>query len=216
MDHSAHMGHDMGGMDHGSMSMSPTVTSTGAAASSTTATAMAGMAGMDHGGHGGHDMGGCKIEMTWNWHTIDACFLSKNWRVRNKADFAGICMGVFFLVILFEIIRRFTREYDRHLIRKAAKHNAMTSADSTASETGGPSMMSWMNPTPKDVFRPTIVQQLIRCAGYMVQFGLGYLIMLLAMYYNGYIIICILLGAFVGHFAAGWDDFAAGRSTGCH
>jgi hypothetical protein len=31
----------------------------------------------------------------------------------------------------------------------------------------------------------------------MVQFDLGYLIMLLAMYYNGYIIICILLGAFV-------------------
>jgi copper transporter 1 len=151
--------------------------------------------------------------MTWNWHTIDACFLSKNWRVRNQADFAGVCMAVFFLVILFEIIRRFTREYDRHLIRKATKHNAMTSADFTASETGGPSMMSWMNPTPKDVFRPTIVQQLIRCAGYMVQFGLGYLIMLLAMYYNGYIIICILLGAFVGHFAAGWDDFAAGYVT---
>lgn len=44
----------------------------------------------------------------------------------------------------------------------------------------------------------------------MVQFGLGYLIMLLAMYYIGYIIICILLGAFVGHFVTGWDDFAAG------
>ncbi|CCX13573.1 Similar to hypothetical protein SCHCODRAFT_106518 [Schizophyllum commune H4-8]; acc. no. XP_003033663 [Pyronema omphalodes CBS 100304] len=84
----------------------------------------------------------------------------------------------------------------------------MTSADSTASKFGGPSMMSWMNPTPKD--------QLVRCAGYMVQFGLGYLIMLLAMYYIGYIIICILLGAFVGHFVTGWDDFAAGRSTGCH
>ncbi|CCX11807.1 Protein of unknown function [Pyronema omphalodes CBS 100304] len=29
-----------------------------------------------------------------------------------------------------------------------------------------------------DVFRPTILQQLVRYAGYMVQFGLGYLIML--------------------------------------
>ncbi|KAI5817746.1 Ctr copper transporter family-domain-containing protein [Pyronema omphalodes] len=227
MDHSAHMGHDMSGMDHsahmghdmgGSMSMTSTATatSTAATASSTAVSAMAGMGGMDHGGHGGHDMGGCKIEMTWNWHTTDACFLSKNWRVRNNSDFAGVCLAVFFLVVLFEIIRRLTREYDRHLLRLSSKQNGMTSSDSSGSETGGLSMMSWMNPTPKDIFRPSVLQQLIRCLGYTVQFGLGYIIMLLAMYYNGYVIICILLGAFVGHFLAGWDDFAAGRTTGCH
>lgn len=86
------MGHDMGGMDHGSMSMSPTVTSTGAAASSTTATAMAGMAGMDHGGHGGHDMGGCKIEVSYQSMLPTRVPISQNcyyawldgWIIKNK------------------------------------------------------------------------------------------------------------------------------------
>jgi len=34
--------------------------------------------------------------------------------------------------------------------------------------------------------------------------------MLLAMYYNGYIIISIFLGAFVGYAAFGYDTIAAG------
>jgi hypothetical protein len=66
------MGHDMGGMDHGSISMSSTATSTAATARSTAASAMTGMGGMDHGGHGGHDMGGCKIEVSL---PINECYL---------------------------------------------------------------------------------------------------------------------------------------------
>jgi len=36
---------------------------------------------------------------------------------------------------------------------------------------------------------PTFLQQAIRATFYMVQFGAGYMLMLLAMYYNGYILI---------------------------
>jgi len=32
--------------------------------------------------------------------------------------------------------------------------------------------------------------------------------MLLAMYFNGYIIICILIGAFLGAFVFGWHSMA--------
>jgi copper transporter 1 len=34
----------------------------------------------------------------------------------------------------------------------------------------------------------------------MLQFGLAYLIMLLAMYYNGFVIISIVVGAWLGAF----------------
>lgn len=39
----------------------------------------------------------------------------------------------------------------------------------------------------------------------MVQFAIAYIVMLLAMYYNGYLIICIFIGAFLGNFAFNWE-----------
>lgn len=53
-------------------------------------------------------------------------------------------------------------------------------------------------------FTPTVFQQLIRALLHMLQFAVAYFIMLLAMYYNGYIIICIFIGAFIGYFVSSW------------
>lgn len=39
----------------------------------------------------------------------------------------------------------------------------------------------------------------------MLQFAVAYFIMLLAMYYNGYIIISIIIGAFLGAFIFSWE-----------
>jgi copper transporter 1 len=35
--------------------------------------------------------------------------------------------------------------------------------------------------------------------------------MLLAMYYNGYIIICIFIGAYIGYFLCGWETLSVGK-----
>lgn len=53
--------------------------------------------------------------MLWNWTTIDACFLSKSWHVRTMGQFAGSVVGVFFLCMAIEAIRRAAREYDRRI-----------------------------------------------------------------------------------------------------
>ncbi|KAJ5174705.1 uncharacterized protein N7482_000582 [Penicillium canariense] len=54
-------------------------------------------------------------------------------------------------------------------------------------------------------YRPSPVEQVIRALLHMVQFAVAYLIMLLAMYYNGYIIICIFVGAFLGSLVFSWE-----------
>lgn len=54
--------------------------------------------------------------MLWNWYTIDACFLSSTWHIRSKGMFAGSVIGVFFLVMAIEGVRRLGREYDRRLM----------------------------------------------------------------------------------------------------
>lgn len=62
---------------------------------------------------------------------------------------------------------------------------------------------------------PTMMQQMIRAVLHMLHFGVAYFIMLLAMYYNGYIIISILLGALIGSFIFSWDMSAEYEGSGC-
>ena len=54
------------------------------------------------------------------------------------------------------------------------------------------------------VFRATSLQQVVRSIIHVGQFAVAYLIMLLAMYFNGYIIISIIVGAFLGKFLCDW------------
>ncbi|CAI7586183.1 unnamed protein product [Penicillium glandicola] len=54
-------------------------------------------------------------------------------------------------------------------------------------------------------YRPSFVEHFVRSLLHMVQFAVAYIIMLLAMYFNGYIIICIFIGAFLGAFIFSWE-----------
>lgn len=60
-------------------------------------------------------------------------------------------------------------------------------------------------------YRPSIVEQLVRALLHMVQFAVAYFIMLLAMYYNGYFIICIFIGAFVGSLIFSWEPVSLAK-----
>jgi solute carrier family 31 (copper transporter), member 1 len=132
--------------------------------------------------------------------------------------FAGSCIGVICLVVSLEFLRRLQRGYEQRIRGNFKYHYPRSSSndiqeDSTISNTLGKTNRVISRPldrlrrgTSAQRFRPGILQQVIRAALHMVQFGVAYFIMLLAMYYNGYFIICILIGAFVGSFIFGWDQ----------
>lgn len=118
----------------------------------------------------------------------------------HTAQFAGSCIGVILIVMALEFIRRSQREYDRYIIRQWRQSQKQTSSPSSISAAeNGPTKTqittatevqqtnSWISPL---TFRPSLLQQAIRSAFYMVQFGLAYLVMLLAMYYNGESVPC--------------------------
>jgi solute carrier family 31 (copper transporter), member 1 len=161
--------------------------------------------------------------------------------------FAGSCIGVIFLVLSLEFLRRLGKEYDRFLARQYRQPSASQARNPNASEeplngcideadpehnqrdhTGIVTMSyseyqsssarngrcvqsaeSWSDHPIFRPSRPNTKQQLIRALLHMLQFGVAYFIMLLAMYYNGYIIICILVGAFLGAFIFSWDAIGA-------
>lgn len=62
-----------------------------------------------------------------------------------------------------------------------------------------------------ELVRPTIVEHTIRSLLHMLQFAVAYFVMLLAMYFNGYFIICIFIGAFLGAFLFSWEPLLVRR-----
>ncbi|RAK92280.1 Ctr copper transporter [Aspergillus costaricaensis CBS 115574] len=58
----------------------------------------------------------------------------------------------------------------------------------------------------KFIFRPSKFEQLIRATLHVLQFAVAYFVMLLGMYYNGYFVICIFVGTFVGFLLFSWGD----------
>lgn len=130
--------------------------------------------------------------MLWNWNTIDACFLSRSWHINNEGAFAATCIGVVLLVVFLETLRRIGKEFDSYIIRE---FQAGLVALNAAASDARPQTVS---------FRASPLQQAVRAIIHAITFGVAYIIMLLAMYYNGYIIICIVVGSGIGKFLCDW------------
>ena len=133
----------------------------------------------------------------------------------TKAKFAGSCIGVILLVIVLEFLRRAGKEYDRYIVAQYTRSLASAPASSGSSDAGknASSTAAACAPAPVRPFRPNVLQQAIRALLHMLQFAVAYFVMLLAMYYNGYIIICIFIGAYLGYFIFGWESFQVGRGA---
>ncbi|KAG8796390.1 hypothetical protein FRC12_024566 [Ceratobasidium sp. 428] len=113
----------------------------------------------------------CSMSMLWNWSTIDACFISEQWHVRSEVAFAFSIIGIFLLAALVEGKRRMARNYDRMLSAKFA---------AAREDLSGP-------------LKPVFKEQFTRGIFYGIQFGTAYMLMLIAMSYNGFAIFAIFL-----------------------
>ncbi|PTB66058.1 Ctr copper transporter [Trichoderma citrinoviride] len=189
------------------------------ASATTAAGAAATGGGMDHDMSAMMGKGGlCKISMLWNWNVINTCFISKHWQITSRGMFAGSCIGIILLVIALEALRRLSKEYDRFLIKQhtAKFRDASSSAPIAlaAKPAKSESVTSQEAARPAGVamppLRPSVLQQAIRALLHVAQFAVAYFVMLLAMYYNGYFIICIFIGAYIGSFVFHWEPLTAG------
>ncbi|CAI6332427.1 unnamed protein product [Periconia digitata] len=150
--------------------------------------------------------GSCTMEMVWNWNVIDSCFLSGSWHVKNKSMFAASCVGVVFLVVTLEFMRRVSSEWDAFLLRSFQRRlrlqQAAVASATPASCCDGPES-TFVGPQYA-TFRATALQQLCRAILHGITLGLAYLLMLIIMSFNGYIFISVVLGAILGKFLCDW------------
>ncbi|EGU12481.1 Ctr copper transporter family protein [Rhodotorula toruloides ATCC 204091] len=138
---------------------------------------------------------------------LQACFLTPSWRIRSTADYIGTLIGVFSAVVLLEFVRRLGREYDRSIRAwyNRREERALSVLGKTTSNldlrTAGGEEEGVKDEVVVQVppFRPTNAQHLLRTTFHLIQFSTSYILMLLAMYFNGGVIFAILLGGAVGY-----------------
>ncbi|GAA5848152.1 hypothetical protein JCM8547_004424 [Rhodosporidiobolus lusitaniae] len=134
----------------------------------------------------------CKMSMIWHWDWKDSCFISEQWHIHSLGQFVGTIIGVFFITISIEAVRRLSRSYDRAIKTAYYKRELRALAAfarNTDKDDAG-------EPAP---FRPSTREHVIRSVFYGVQFSAAYILMLLAMSFNGPVIFAIMAGGFVGH-----------------
>lgn len=169
-------------------------------------------------------------------------FISTSWRITSNGMFAGTCIGVILLVMSLEFLRRLMREYDAYVLRQNIKNRReaalalsqeSSSCCSEETEKAGASATLRAIGSRRTSNNTLFQRQIIRAVLHMVTFGVAYLVMLLAMYYNvslqlsiacekvvlmiscqGYIIFSILIGAFLGAFMFSWDQLDKGCDEG--
>ncbi len=94
---------------------------------------------------------------------------------------AGSCIGVVFLVVALEALRRGSREYDAFIVRSAmTKRRGAYTATKGGSEASSTNKDPATQTTTEVVERrkvvPTVLQQLVRAVLHMVQFAVAYFV----------------------------------------
>ncbi|KAL8341095.1 hypothetical protein RB601_006956 [Gaeumannomyces tritici] len=174
-----------------------------------------------HSSGGGGNATECKMTMLFNTHTIDACFLTADWHIKNEGMFAATCIGVLLLVVVLEAARRLGKEYDDFLARSWQRRAAEAAEARRLARDKDPeggrlaaaalgacqptaAGAALLAPAEYATFRATPPQQLVRAVLHAVTFGLAYIVMLIAMYYNVILLVMIVLGAGIGKFFCDW------------
>ncbi|KAL6711963.1 copper transpport protein [Coniothyrium glycines] len=162
---------------------------------------------MDHGhmdhGHMDHDMPGmgdgpkCNMNMLFTWDTTDLCIVFRGWHIGGTGTLIVSLLAIVLLTAGYEAVREISRRYEAY------------EKQVLEGRRGGDDLRG------RNVGRSTEQQMKIVKAGlYAVQVFYSFFIMLLFMTYNGWIMLAVAVGAFVGYLLFGGGS--ATKTIACH
>lgn len=154
---------------------------------------------MDHGhmDHGMPGMGGdgpkCNMNMLFTWDTTDLCIVFPSWHISGTGSLIFSLLAVVLLTAGYEAIREMSRRYESY---------AKGLLEGPRGRNG-------------NAGRGTVQQvKMIKAALYAVQVFYSFFIMLLFMTYNGWIMLAVAVGAFVGYIM--FSESSSTKSVACH
>lgn len=136
------------------------------------------------------------MNMLFTWSSKDLCIIFRQWRVTGTFSLILSLVAIVLLTAGYECIREISRRYEQqHSAEMAAYSTSGSRRDSkAAAERKG-----------------TIIKGLL----YALQVFYSFFIMLLFMTYNGWIMLAVAIGAFVGYIAFG-RSLTSTKSVACH
>jgi copper transporter 1 len=168
--------------------------------------------GHDHSGHGGHgdmDMGGqCSMNMIFTWDTTDLCIVFRQWHIRSTGSLIFSLAAVLLLAVGYEGLRSVSRKYEAAMAQRVQSMPRIVIDDEPITES---------TPFISGQNQPSATQRahLIKAALYALQNFYAFMLMLVFMTYNGWVMLCVSLGAFVGYVVFG-QDTSATKENACH
>lgn len=173
----------------------------------------------------------CSMSMLWNWNTKNVCFIAESWQTTTKALFAGTCLGVFGLLIAMVWWRRLLAQY-KHYITVVRQDEVTQLVQLGAKIDEAPANIpaesnvfmhlfsvfnhNWLLTVNQNLavqkkdtdtleVYPSIFEHTLMCVGDTIEWSAHHCVMLLFMYFNGYVFISAMIGAGIGWFLFGYN-----------
>lgn len=148
--------------------------------------------GMDHGGMDHGDMGAmCSMNMLFTWDTTNLCVVFRWWHIRSTPGLLISLLAIVALAAGYEGLRSLSRRFERWA--------AMSQSDIPRRSQAAVGQ------------RAHVIKALL----YAIQNFYAFMLMLVFMTYNGWVMIAVSLGAFVGYLVFGADTSAT-KESACH
>jgi len=165
---------------------------------------------MDHSGHMDHgDMGDnipmepmCNMNMLFTWNTENLCIIFSKWHIRSTLSLLVSLVAVALLTAGYEFVREASRRYE------ASSAEYMNSLPTDDEE---PRSYRWLG---KNIGTAGQKAKIVKALFYATQVFYSFFIMLLFMSYNGWVMLAVTVGAFIGYLAFG--SGSATKTVACH
>ncbi|KAK0618517.1 CTR2 long splice variant [Bombardia bombarda] len=152
----------------------------------------------------------CRMHMTFTWDTQDLCIVFRQWHVSSTAGLFLSLLAVVALVAGYEALREAIRRYELWAGQRAG--TAPPDQESSASTVTESTPFLWSGQNRVEVSRRAHV---IKSVLYGVQNFYAFMIMLIFMTYNGWVMIAVSVGAGLGYLVFGGRTTAT-KDTACH
>ncbi|KAI2615691.1 Ctr copper transporter family protein [Hypoxylon sp. NC1633] len=172
--------------------------------------------GEGHGdmGHGNMPMPMCSMNMLFTWNTDNLCIIFRQWHVRGTTSLVFSLLAIMAICAGYEALREGIRRYEQSI---AAKQDAAPNL-AVADNRGEPNTESTtLLGVGRSGQADAIGQRarIIKAVLYGVQNFYAFMIMLLFMTYNGFVMISVAVGAGLGYYFFG-SHTKATKETACH
>lgn len=156
-------------------------------------------------GHGGHSGPMCSMNMLFTWDTTNLCIVFRQWHITSNLSLVLSLLAIVGLSVGYEALREGIRRYETTVAKRAE-----TAPPTETVTESTPFLWSGQNRV-EVTHRAHVIKSLL----YGIQNFYAFMIMLVFMTYNGWVMLAVSIGAGLGYLIFGARTTAT-KDTACH